>query len=204
MLRPLRAIPFPHASSIWSCGRNCQILRIVYLSARGLGIVERAGVRVEVLRVPRMVPVAVSGGCLRASTRTALSSGLVAIVDDEGGLVHVEVRRRRRIVQVVVCVQRGRVLRVVRLVQLLVALAQRLGRALERLLDLLLALLIQEGLKLRVRRLMGRLLGLLKLLQLVLRHCAASFLLHLFVLRQQFLLEVLVLGLRLVAVWPRA
>lgn len=63
-------------------------------------------------------------------------------------------------------------------------LAERLGGALERLLDLLLVLLIQEGLKLRVRRLMRRLLSLLELLELVLGHGASSFLLHLLILRQ--------------------
>ena len=71
MLRPLRAIPFPHAASIWSCRRNRQILWVVDLSTSGLGVVEGAGVRVEVLCVPRMVPVALRRGsrCLCASTR---------------------------------------------------------------------------------------------------------------------------------------
>ena len=82
------------------------------------------------------------------------------------------------------------------------ALAECLGRALERLLDLLLVLLIQEGLQLRVRRLVRRLLRLLELLELVLGHSTASFLLHLLVLRQQLLLEVFVLGLGLVTVLP--
>lgn len=93
---------------------------------------------------------------------------------------------------------------VVRLVQLLLALAERLGGALESLLDLLLALLIKEGLELGVRGLVRRLLRLLELLELVLRHSAASFLLHLLVFCQQLLLEVLVLGLRLVTVRGRA
>ena len=73
MLRALCTIPFPHAASIWSCRRNRQILWIVDLSARGLGVVEGAGVRVEVLCVPRMVPVALRFGsrCLCASTRAS-------------------------------------------------------------------------------------------------------------------------------------
>jgi len=71
VLRALCAIPFPHAASVWSRCRNGQVLWIVDLSARGLGVVEGAGVRVEVLRVPRMVPVALRRGsrCLGASTR---------------------------------------------------------------------------------------------------------------------------------------
>lgn len=52
MLRALCAIPFPHAASIWPCCRNCQILRIVDLSTRGLAVVEGTSVRVEVLSVP--------------------------------------------------------------------------------------------------------------------------------------------------------
>ena len=109
--------------------------------------------RVEVLCVPRVVPLTLSCRSRRlcsSSGARSLSSWLVAVVDDEGGLVYVEVGRRRRIVQIVVCVQGGGVLGVVRVIYLLVALTECLGRALEGLLDLLLARLIQEGLELLV------------------------------------------------------
>lgn len=93
---------------------------------------------------------------------------MVAIVDDECRFVDVEVRRRRGIVEIVIRVEGSGVLSVIRIIDLLVTLAEGLGRALEGLLDLLLALLIQEGLELRIRGWMGSLLGLFELLELIL------------------------------------
>ena len=158
---------------------------------------------VEMVSIPRMIPFTFSR-CSRSLCTSACfrsrASRLVAIIDDEGRLVHVEMGGGRRIVEVVIGVQGGRTLCIVCFVELLVALAEGLGGALQRLLDLLLAFLVEEGLELCVRGLVGRLLRRLELLELVLGHCPAALLLHFLVLSQQLLLEVLVLRLRLLTV----
>lgn len=86
--------------------------------------------RGDVLRVPGVISLTLCwpGRTLCASTCTgSLSSWLVAVVDDESRLIHVQVGRCGRVVQIVIGVQRGRVLRIVGIIDLLVALAEGLG-----------------------------------------------------------------------------
>ena len=86
--------------------------------------------RGDVLCVPGVISLTLCwpGRALCASACTgSLSSWLVAVVDDERRLIHVQVGRCGRVVQIVIGVQRGRVLRIVGIIDLLVALAEGLG-----------------------------------------------------------------------------
>ena len=130
-----------------SGARDLQVLRIVYLCCR------RGTVRSS---LSNLVVLAVDAARRCTTRRSQVNGGhvtrafrltrLIAVVDDERGLVHIEVRRCGRVVEVAVSAVRcsGAIAAVL---QVLVRLAHHLGRVLQRLLNLLLLiLLVDEGL----------------------------------------------------------
>jgi hypothetical protein len=114
-------------------------------------------------------------------------SRLEAIIDDECGLVHIEMGRCRRIIQIGIALLGLQSLHRAR-----GALVDGLGRTLQRLLDLLLLFLADEVLHLLLRRF--RPLGLSAVRCLQPAHPSLiAFFLHLLVLVEQFLFELIVL-----------